>query len=219
MKRLSIILTFSFLFFTFSTVFAQEFEPGCQLSGPLRTLGQVHPIDHTCPIEGEGSAASRAQNQAKNNFCRANVPVEVNISTLRQLGIATESALTQAHIPFGSPTSIPPNRNRLGQGFSVGNTTFREGMTVMIRGFVLDAHYSNLRNGENVNCTSRGKTNNDIHVAVGATPTSDHCFSITAEISPHFRPTTDVIVWDSVWFAIAPGLGDPAVRISWQGMR
>lgn len=63
-------------------------------------------------------------------------------------------------------------------------------MTVMIRGFVLDAHYSNLRNGENVNCTSRGKTNNDIHVAVGATPTSDHCFSITAEISPHFRPTT-----------------------------
>jgi parallel beta-helix repeat protein len=29
----------------------------------------------------------------------------------------------------------------------------------------------------------------------------------------------DVIVWDSVWFAIAPGIGDPVLRISWQGMR
>jgi hypothetical protein len=29
----------------------------------------------------------------------------------------------------------------------------------------------------------------------------------------------DVIVWDSVWFAIAPGPGDPVAKISWQGMR
>ena len=29
----------------------------------------------------------------------------------------------------------------------------------------------------------------------------------------------DVIVWDSVWFAIVPGFGDPVVRIRWQGMR
>jgi hypothetical protein len=29
----------------------------------------------------------------------------------------------------------------------------------------------------------------------------------------------DVIVWDSVWFGIAPGIGDPVARISWQGMR
>jgi hypothetical protein len=29
----------------------------------------------------------------------------------------------------------------------------------------------------------------------------------------------DVIVWDSVWFAIAPGNGNPVAKISWQGMR
>jgi parallel beta-helix repeat protein len=29
----------------------------------------------------------------------------------------------------------------------------------------------------------------------------------------------DVIVWDSVWFAIAPGPDNPVTRISWQGMR
>ena len=29
----------------------------------------------------------------------------------------------------------------------------------------------------------------------------------------------DVIIWDSVWFAIAPGGGNPVAKISWQGMR
>jgi len=194
MKPLPSLLGLSFLLFISADVFAQPFVPGCQptqIGGQIRNLRESRQIDNTCPIQGQGSAASQAQNQAKNNFCQSNVPVEVNGSTLRRLDAATQFALTQAHIPFGSPTSIPPNRNRLRQGFTLGNGgTFREGMTVLIRGFILDAHYSNLRNGENVNCTSRGKTNNDIHVVMGGTPTSDHCSSITAEISPHFRPTT-----------------------------
>jgi hypothetical protein len=63
-------------------------------------------------------------------------------------------------------------------------------MQVKLRLFVLDAHYSNLKNGENVNCTTPGKLDNDIHVSLGATPSSDECFGINAEISPHFRPTT-----------------------------
>lgn len=194
MKPLPIVVVFSFLFLISADVYAQPFAPGCQptqLGGQIRTLRESHPIDSNCPIQGGGSAASQAQNQAKNNFCQSNVPVEVNISTLRQLDAATQSALTQANIPFGTPTNIPPNRNRLRQGFNLGSAgNFREGMTVLLRGFVLDAHYSNLRNGENVNCTSRGKLNNDIHIVVGATPTSDHCFSVTAEISPHLRPAT-----------------------------
>jgi hypothetical protein len=193
MNRSLLVLAFCFLRFTSTDVFAQQFIPDCplnQLGGQIRNLRQPHPVDGTCRIDGEGSPGSQAQNHAKNNFCAANAPVEVNVSTLRQLETATEFVLTQAHIPFGSPTSIPPNRVRLRQGFNLGNRTFKEGMTVLIRGFVLDAHYSNLRNGEKVNCTTKGKINNDIHVALGATPTSDHCFSITAEISPHFRPTT-----------------------------
>ena len=63
----------------------------------------------------------------------------------------------------------------------------------MIRAFVLDAHHSNIRQGENVNCNLKGKTANDIHIVLSATPDGDFCSSVTAEISPHFRPD----VWDT----------------------
>lgn len=197
MKRILHIALFS-LGCLFASASAQEFVPGCQLSGQIRDLAQSLPIDNSCPRQGEGSTASNAQNFAKNNFCASNVPVEVNITLLRQLDRKTQQALKQAHIPFGSPTHIPADRDRLRQGFNINGVTFREGMAVKIRAFVLDAHYSNLKKGENVNCTSGGKTHNDIHVSLGASPTSDECLGVNAEISPHFRPTTwaDFDDWD-----------------------
>jgi hypothetical protein len=112
MKRLSTVIAFSFLFFTYSEVCA-TIRTRLPASGQIRTLGQSDPIDSTCPIQEEASDASQAQNRAKNNFCRANVPVEVNISTLRQLEAATQFALTEAHIPFGSPTSSKNPRDTL----------------------------------------------------------------------------------------------------------
>jgi len=189
MKRFLAAVLFTFLCSLSATA---QFQAGCnplkgQLANPhLARMGAFT----SCPNQGDGGAPSQAQNIAKNNFCAANSPVEVNISLLRSLEAVTEARLNQAHIPFGSPTNIPPDRNRLRQGFNVGNMTFREGMAVLIRAFVLDAHYSNLKKGESVNCKIGGKKNNDIHVALGATPSSDECFGVTAEISPHFRPET-----------------------------
>lgn len=55
--------------------------------------------------------------------------------------------------------------------------------------FVIDAHYSNVSSGESVNCKMPGNENNDIHIVLGQNSnTDDPCTSVTAEISPHFRP-------------------------------
>jgi hypothetical protein len=175
-----------------STVTAQQFNPGCPFPGQLRTLAHKQPIDSQCTIEGTGSPASKAQNRAKNNFCPTGRPVEVTISLLHSLETATETALTTAGIPFGSPTGIPPNRDRLRQGFDVGGKHFAEGMLVSIRAFVLDAHHSNVSNGENVNCNVTGRPANDIHIVLSSTAGGDPCNGVTAEISPHGRPD----VWD-----------------------
>jgi hypothetical protein len=124
----------------------------------------------------------------KNNFCNANKPVEVSVSELQTLDGLTQKRLTDNGIPFGSPTGVPPDRSELGKDFHVGSKTLHEGTTVFIRAFMLDAHYSNLGNGESVNCNVGGKLNNDIHISLGLTPASDQCAGVTAEISPHFRP-------------------------------
>lgn len=185
------ILLLSLLLLLFSVqVAAQAFNPGCQLKGQIKTLAENRPIDNTCPRAGAGSDSSQAQNKAKNNFCASNSPVEITIAKLRTLDSKTQAALTAAHIPFGHPTSIPPSRTLLEQGFTVGNITYKEGMAVLIRAFVLESHYSNPGGGEAVNCNASKTLNNDIHIALVQAPGITECDSVTAEISPHLRPTT-----------------------------
>src|ERR1041385_1891466 len=55
------------------------------------------------------------------------------------------------------------------------------------------AHYSNVTGGESVNCKQSGQENNDIHIVVAEkeqdrADESKECDSVTAEMSPHFRP-------------------------------
>ena len=64
-----------------------------------------------------------------------------------------------------------------------------EGTRVQFVGFVLDAHVSNAKKGELVNCTKPGEEFNDIHIELVKTATEDDaCNSVTAEMSPHLRP-------------------------------
>jgi len=44
--------------------------------------------------------------------------------------------------------------------------------------------------GESVNCNGAKEEDNDIHIAFGAQPSTKECNSITAEISPHYRPAS-----------------------------
>lgn len=67
--------------------------------------------------------------------------------------------------------------------------TIGERSVVKFSAFISDAHYSNVSNGERVNCNLTGKNNNDMHIElVQVRGETDECRSVTAEIPPHFRP-------------------------------
>lgn len=184
-----LVLFLLFLFVPVS-VTSETFQPGCNLKGQIRILKKSRGIDSTCSKQGKGQDPSQLQNLAKNNFCAKSPAVEVTVAKLRTLDSKTQTALTDAGIPFGTPTSIPNDRTLLQQGFTVDGQTFKEGMQVLIRAFVLESHYSNTGSGEAVNCNKSKKLNNDIHITVAASPDDSECEGVTAEISPHFRPIT-----------------------------
>jgi hypothetical protein len=65
-----------------------------------------------------------------------------------------------------------------------------EGKLVRVAAFIIEAHYADLGSGESVNCNLATEEGNDIHIALGLTATMPECSSVTAEISPHSRPTS-----------------------------
>jgi len=65
-----------------------------------------------------------------------------------------------------------------------------EGSIVRLTAFIKGAHTSDCPGGEAVNCDKSGFVNNDIHIPLVQNPSDDECLSVTAEMSPHFRPAT-----------------------------
>ena len=168
----------------------QKIEPGCTL--PFDAIKEEQDIDDTCPSEGSAKTAkARAQNHAKNNFCAQGPPVNVTYQTFVRLQAVAE----QKKIPFGAPNVYPDDRDDLKNLVTVGGKKIGEGTLVRIVTYILDAHYSNDKkkkkgkSGESVNCYTPGKEFNDIHIElVRSADEDDSCKSLTAEISPHFRP-------------------------------
>jgi len=72
-------------------------------------------------------------------------------------------------------------------------------------GFLLDGHYSNVLDGEEVNCSIAGEAMNDIHVAIAEAADARACDSVTAEIIPHYRP--------EAWLALATLNGPNAATV------
>ena len=183
------LLGLFFLLLVFPITNAQEFEPACQFRFQLKDLAEKRDLDSDCPIQGSGSTASKAQNRVKSNFCATGNPVVVTITDLRSLQRLTETRLRSKGIPFGSPTSIPVDRAELAKTFTLSNgKKLFEGKVVTLVAFLRDAHHSNVKKGEKVNCSKKGKPNNDIHAEFVPTLASDPCRGVSAEISPHFRP-------------------------------
>src|SRR5207245_3462768 len=63
--------------------------------------------------------------------------------------------------------------------------------------FVIHAKYSNVQRskndkkfGESVNCYRPSDEENDIHIMLGQSRDDEPCQTVTAEMSPHFRPLT-----------------------------
>jgi hypothetical protein len=110
----------------------------------------------------------------------------------RSTEIFNQQSAIGSGITFGSDPQLPKDRSML-RDLPTSKGPLSEGQVVRIVAFVIDAHGSNLSGGESVNCKQNGAENNDIHIVLGEPvgqkgPSSDECLSVTAEMSPHFRP-------------------------------
>jgi hypothetical protein len=91
-------------------------------------------------------------------------------------------------VTFGGDSKLPTDRNPL-RSFATRVGQIGEGSVGRVAAFVIDAHYSNVGQGESVNCKLTDKEGNDIHIVLGENSNKDDpCSSVTAEMSPHFRP-------------------------------
>ena len=83
---------------------------------------------------------------------------------------------------------MPPDRAPLHRITSENGTPIGEGTLVQYVAFISEARHSNVSSGESVNCTKRGAPKNDIHLDLNASLDEEQCQSVSAEMSPHFRP-------------------------------
>ncbi len=141
---------------------------------PFAAIELQHPIDSACAIEGKpsSSAPSHEQNKAKNNFCAAGPAEPFTIDKLVQFQ-------RDHNFPAGQGQE-PPDRAPLRQA--------GEGKLIRVKGFLIEAHHADLGTGESVNCGRPNEGDNDVHIALGSKASSQECSSVSAEISPHFRP-------------------------------
>jgi hypothetical protein len=160
------------------------FTPGCSL--PFSATEGLS-IDKTCGILGSAAEATPEglQNKAKNNFCALAPTATVTPSILLSL----QQATAKAKVSFGSHALLPTDRSKLKEGFLVGGKTYHEGQKVQMAAFFIETHPADLSSGESVNCdTKNDALGNDVHMALGLAYGADECTSVTAELSPHFRP-------------------------------
>ncbi len=162
--------------------FAQtSFPDHCAGGSPLpfSAIEVKHPIDSSCGIEGKPTspANSHIQNKVKNNFC-ASAP-----------GGQPEAVTPQKLVDLQASTTTPsghgkePNDRKPLEDLG-------EGKLVRMKAFLIEAHHADLGGGESVNCNGGKEQDNDIHIALGSQADSQECESVSAEISPHYRPAS-----------------------------
>jgi hypothetical protein len=155
---------------------------------PFDAIKERHPIDDSCSDDGaaQPDTPQAAQNDAKNNFCATGTPINIDFDVLHQL--QADAAKPGSGITFGSDGQLPKDRSVL-RALPTKAGPLSEGTVVRLVAFVMDAHHSNLGKGESVNCKQPDKESNDIHIVLADNDKEqDECNSVTAEMSPHFRP-------------------------------
>ena len=161
-----------------------RFVPGCHMPFDSKKTA----FDSKCSIKGAGTAADKiAESKAKNNFCgNTDSPAKLSSDDFLTLQKASDDLGTRKF----------DDRSPLHNIATIGSNKVGEGTVVEFIAFVDDAHYSNVSKGETVNCKISGKPNNDIHIVLLQDPSDDPCTSVTAEMSPHYRPSgwTDTTV-------------------------
>jgi len=186
-----------------------EFAPGCTL--PHDDVHEVHAVDKSCRAEGDtpnSEPAHQAQNVAKNHFCAAGVP----FTMMYQMFVDLQREAERQHIPHGrrgSTELLPQDRGVLKNFLKVGNRTLGEGDLVRYVAFMSNPRFSNVGKGESVNCHGPRDEDNDIHIDLIRDPSEVACVSVTAEMSPHYRPA----IWDA---RVLQQITDRPVRVTGQ---
>lgn len=180
----------------------QPFDPGCKLPfDAIKSPGVA--IDKQCPTGGHsaidgGKQTHILQNLAKNNFCVTGDPTPLGYNAFVSLQTA---ASNMSGLVWGSGQKLPADRSVL-QNLSIKDgsrsLTVGEGSKVVHVAFVSAYEFADTHGGEDVNCNLNGDDTNDIHLTLRQTPglilkrpttlPDPRCNSISAEISPHFRP-------------------------------
>jgi hypothetical protein len=178
------------------SVSAEPFSVDCQL--PFASIAKHRPIDDNCPARGEvpdppvdpNDLAHALQNMAKNNFCATGTPALVTFTSFKKL---------QHKLDQKAPVAKTWDRDHLPADRSVflGIHTTSEGATIGEGTVVRFAAWlMKVRKGSEESCNC-GKTNHtakdmiDMHVVLISSSDRENtpeCKSVTAEISPHFRP-------------------------------
>ncbi len=146
---------------------------------PFASIELRHPVDNSCGLKGKPSSPARIQlqNSVKNNFCSKLAHIKPEIFTLPML----VDLQRKTNIRSGRDQE-PSDRRAL--------QTLGEGKVIRVKAYLIEAHHADVGSGESVNCNGKSEEENDIHIALGSQPHSKECDSVTAEISPHYRPAT-----------------------------
>jgi uncharacterized protein YgiM (DUF1202 family) len=170
----------------------QAFDPGCAL--PFDSIKQKHPIDDTCDMDGLSSNGGRpteqkvAENHVKNDFCKTGAPVDISYQDLLQLEKDRQN-VRDPDLPNADVRKQKLENVITVNGHSIGEGTLVRLVIHVIQG---KADYADTAkqgfNGESVNCCYLSEQENDIHIPLGEQTHGDETLSVTAEMSPHFRP-------------------------------
>jgi hypothetical protein len=164
-----------------TSALADSFPDHCQGQAPLPfyKIKVAHPIDATCGIKGKltSSAASQLQNSVKNDFCVCPSSGRPETYTSAMLVVLQKNTKIRSGQGL-EPTDRKPLRD-LG-----------EGKLIRMKAYLFEAHHADLSSEESVNRNGASEDANDVHIAFVANPDDKECTSVTAEISPHYRPAS-----------------------------
>ncbi len=156
---------------------------------PYVKCGNCGAVERPQPGHTGDAKAKALQSGAKNNLCAdTSQTTTVDFATLQKMGTTAKTN--------GWETVDLDSRTSLHGFYDVNGTKIGEGSVVRLKAWILVAHVSDCASsetGEAVNCNVQGFANNDLHIPLldpSGDRTQDECASLTAEITPHFRPAT-----------------------------
>ena len=129
------------------------------------------------------------QNLAKNNFCAATPAAGAALVTFISFTKLQQKLDQKPEAKHWNAQHLPANRNVLHGVYTTSeNATIGEGSVVKFAAWLMK-----LRPGhtESCNCNVDGDEMNDMHLVLISSSDRENtreCTSVTAEISPHFRP-------------------------------